>query len=570
MNRYECFLASALEKVMLNRRPAALAEGTRLSCWRGEKAAVQLVFRSDSDGMNMPVLQYSVEVQGAPGVVELRRVVSVPVQMPCYVSSDEDYISKEPGLFPDLLEPMETDRILPIPGQYRSVWITFRIPADAAPGDYEIRIIATPNADPKQPAGWSYYESEAEQFTLMLTLHVCADRLDKQKLLRTQWFHTDCLSTYYGVEVFSEEYWRITGNFMCSAREHGINMLLTPIFTPPLDTPVGGERPTVQLVDVNVEKGVYSFNFEKLVRWTELTRAAGFTHLEIPHFFTQWGAAATPKVMACVDGTKKRIFGWDVPAESPEYRRFLEALIPQLRQKLAELGYDDEHVYYHISDEPEHDQVAAYHNALRQTQGLLDGCHVLDALSSMEFYRQGLVRTPVCANDQIQPFLDDQIPHLWTYYCCIQGTKAPNRFMAMPSARNRIMGVLLYLHRIEGFLQWGFNFYYSKYSLHPIDPFRVTDGDLGYPAGDSFLVYPGPEGRPLSSIRAEVEDDALLDLRALELLEARVGREAVVKLIRETAGMDMTFVEYPRDTHFLLALRERVAATLDAAGLEER
>lgn len=563
MNHYECFLASALEKVMPGRRPASLEDGSRLSCWPGEKAAVQLVFHAESDSMNMPVLQYAVEITGVPGEVELRRVIPVPVQMPCYVSSDEDYISKEPGLFPDLLEPVSHSRILPIPGQYRSLWLTFHISGDAAPGDYEIQIQAKPNAAPVQPAGWTCHEPEAEQFTCRLTLHVCAERLEKQRLLHTQWFHTDCLSSYYGVAVFSEEYWRITENFIRSAAEHGINMLLTPIFTPPLDTPVGGERPTVQLVDVIVEQGKYRFGFEKLARWTALTRKAGITHLEIPHFFTQWGAVATPKVMALVDGTEKRIFGWDVPAESTEYRRFLDGLIPQLRKTLLQLGYDDDHVYYHISDEPGHDQVAAYHNALHQTQGLLDGCHVLDALSSLDFYRQGLVRTPVCANDQIQPFLDAGVPHLWTYYCCVQGTRVPNRFIAMPSVRNRIMGVLLYLHRIEGFLQWGFNFYYSKYSLYPIDPFRVTDGDFGYPAGDSFLVYPGRDGNPMSSIRAEVEDDAFLDLRALELMEARCGREAVVRLIRETAGMNMTFADYPRDARFLLELRERVAAALD-------
>ena len=36
-------------------------------------------------------------------------------------------------------------------------------------------------------------------------------------------------------------------------------MLLTPVFTPPLDTTVNGERLTVQLVDVRRDAGVYSF-----------------------------------------------------------------------------------------------------------------------------------------------------------------------------------------------------------------------------------------------------------------------------------------------------------------------
>ena len=34
------------------------------------------------------------------------------------------------------------------------------------------------------------------------------------------------------------------------------------------------------------------------------------------------------------------------------------------------------------------------------------------------------------------------------YYCCAQSSLVPNRFFAMESARNRIMGVLMYLYGI--------------------------------------------------------------------------------------------------------------------------
>jgi hypothetical protein len=284
----------------------------------------------------------------------------------------------------------------------------------------------------------------------------------------------------------------------------------------------------------------------------------------MPHLFTQWGAVATPHIVAHVDGVKKSIFGWDVSAGSADYRVFLEQFLPALRKELESLGYDNDHVYYHISDEPSPEHMDAYLTALKQTAGLLDDCHVFDALTNFEFYQTGLVKTPVVANDYIQPFFDAKVPDLWVYYCCVQGDKAPNRFFAMPSYRNRVMGVLMYLYDTVGFLQWGFNFYSAKYSIHPIDPFRCADGDCGYPAGDPFLVYPGPDGRPLSSIRAEVQDDALLDLRALRLLESLAGRDYTTALILEVAGMEkLTFMDYPSNDSFLLTLRERVAAEIN-------
>ena len=133
------------------------------------------------------------------------------------------------------------------------------------------------------------------------------------------------------------------------------------------------------------------------------------------------------------------------------------------------------------------------------------------------------------------------------------------------TTRNRIMGVLMYLYGIKGFLHWGYNFYNSKFSLHPVDPYRVTHADYAFPSGDPFLVYPGPDGAPLSSVRAEVQDDALLDLRALQLLEQLAGRAFVEELIYADAEMrPMTFRDYPRGAGYLLALRERVAAEIES------
>lgn len=567
MPRYEFFLASSLEKVFPTRRPAAMGEGASLSVWPGARCAVQLVYTARDGTPGMPVQRFSVSVDGAPAPAALRGVELAPSEYPCYENSDEFYLTREPGLFPDPLCPLAEPLVLPVPRQYRAVWLSWELPENAAPGAYDVTVTARALSRETQPNGTVFEDPDADGLTFALSFQmwVGASPLPAQTLIHTEWFHTDCLAQYYGVPVFSEEYWRIVENFIRAAgTEHGINMLLTPVFTPPLDTPVGGERPTVQLVGVRRCGGAYAFDFTRLARWTRLCRRYGVEYLEIPHLFTQWGAAATPKIVAEEDGVEKRIFGWDVPADSAAYRAFLCAFLPALRAELSRLGYDDAHVYYHISDEPAAGQIDAYRAARAQAADLLEGCRVADALSSLEFYRQGLVPTPVCANDHIQPFLDEKVPGLWVYYCCAQGELVPNRFFAMESARSRIMGVLMYLYGIEGFLHWGYNFYNARFSLRPVDPFRVTHGDYGYPSGDPFLVYPGADGAPLSSIRAEVQDEALLDLRALQYLERLAGRDFTEALVYEGAPMrPMTFTDYPRGAEYLLALRERVAREIE-------
>lgn len=565
MPRYSFFLASSLEKVFPRQRPEALAPDAALSTFRGARAAVQLVYRAEDGDPGMPLQRFRVEVSGAPAPAQISAVELLPSDFPCYENSDEHYLSKEPGLFPDLLSPLPDALVTPLPRQYRSLWLSWEIPESAAPGAYHVTVTARALAQEPQPNGVPFESPcPGEAHNCRFTMRVVAARLTPQTLLHTEWFHTDCLAQYYGVEPLGDTYFRIVENFIGSAVRHGVNLLLTPIFTPPLDTAVGAERPTVQLVGVRLTNGGYSFDFSALERWAYICKRQGVENLEMPHLFTQWGASATPKIMAEVDGVERRVFGWDVPAQSPEYRAFLEALLPALRVELTRLGYDDNHVYYHISDEPSQSQLAAYRAAKAQVGRLLDGCRVVDALSSLSFYREGLVSTPVCASDHIQPFLDAQVPDLWVYYCCAQSNLVPNRFYAMDSARNRIMGVLLYLYDLKGFLHWGFNFYNARFSLRQINPYRVTHADYGFPSGDPYLVYPGPDGQPLSSLRAEVQDEALADLRAFRLLEQLAGRGFVEMLIYENAPMrPITFTDYPRGAEYLLDLRERVAGEIE-------
>ena len=86
-------------------------------------------------------------------------------------------------------------------------------------------------------------------------------RFRRRSFLHTEWFHSDCLADYYHVKPFSEEHWKILENFIRLYAARGINTILTPVFTPPLDTAVGGERTTVQLLDIRKDGDTYSFDF---------------------------------------------------------------------------------------------------------------------------------------------------------------------------------------------------------------------------------------------------------------------------------------------------------------------
>ena len=191
----------------------------------------------------------------------------------------------------------------------------------------------------------------------------------------------------------------------------------------------------------------------------------------------------------------------------------------------------------------------------KQVEDALQGFRIMDAMSSYRYYAEGLCQIPVIASDHLEAFLAQGRPdELWTYYCCSQGKDVSNRFIAMPSSRTRIFGLQAYLYGIDGFLHWGFNFYNNQTSIHPIDPFATTDGECSYPAGDPFVVYPGPDGKPWESLRLVVFHDGLNDLRALKALEALTSRQYVLSLVHET----VTMTEYPIEAEFLTELRSRI------------
>lgn len=71
------------------------------------------------------------------------------------------------------------------------------------------------------------------------------------------------------------------------------------------------------------------------------------------------------------------------------------------------------------------------------------------------------------------------------------------------------------------------------------------------------MVYPGEEG-PLESIRLEVFYEALQDMRALELLERKIGWAAVLEMLEAELYMPDTFCSYPTEADWLLKKREEI------------
>ena len=534
----------SMAKVFHDEEPVENIEGVCPSFFVNEVFSVQLAIKSTDESDNDLV---EIEVDGplAP-FIRLREVVAVPVRYAGKERHGGEYLRRAPGLYPDLLREVKGGKVRLISGYWQALHLTFDLRnADKTKLNYgKHNLIVT-------------IKTEENEYKKELEVEVLSGELPKLNIYHTEWFHSDCLADYYGVESLSERHWEIMANFIRHYGKSGINTILVPTFTPPLDTEVGGERTTVQLVEVHKDGSSYSFNFDKVKRFIDICLESGIEYFEIAHLFTQWGANAAPKVMAYTEGELQKIFGWETDSEGEEYMDFLSDYLPSLTKKLDEWGLNGR-VFFHLSDEPDENCIEKYSSLRKKIAPFLSDYPILDAVSRYSFVERGIVDRPVPGNNHLEPFLENKVKGLWTYYCCAQGDKVPNRFMSMPSARNRIMGVLIYYFDIKGFLHWGYNFYNSQYSIDHINPYAVTDAGGAFQAGDAFLVYPGRDGKPEDSLRMMALNEGFQDYRALVKYEEKVGRAEVIALIERLYGGKLSMKNFPTSYKYIEDLRKTI------------
>ena len=528
-NIKEIKIVSSLEKIYDSDSIPAKALDS-FSMLRNEKKSFQIAIEAlrDTDG----VLNIATELQN----LRLYTVEHLKSVLPIQDKNVDDYYRfSKSGYYPDLLLPAENT--VHLKKGVNVFWVEVDA-CESKVGEYDIEVS---------------FDGE----TAKTQVEIINADLDFRDFVYTCWFHTDSLMSYYGVEAFSDEYWRITENFLRTAREYGMTCVLTPVFTPPLDTEIGKERPTVQLVDVTVTNGKYSFGFDRLTQWIEMAERCGIKYFELSHLYTQWGARNAPKIMATVDGEYKRIFGWETKANSREYREFLKAFAAEIKVYFEKKNLKDR-VFIHVSDEPSATVLFSYSRAAKLIHKIFDGYKVIDALSDFLYYKLKIVDNPIPANNRIEKFLG-KVDGLWTYYCSGQNNDyVSNRFFCNESLRTRVIGYQLFKFDIRGFLQWGYNFYFTQLSKEPVDPYKVTDAGGKFPSGDAFIVYPAKDGTANHSIRLKVFFDGLQDMAALNTLEKLTDKKNCLDIIEEKGKINLTFKQYPHEEDWLLETREAV------------
>jgi hypothetical protein len=517
------------------RTPIPPARPLALEGALNEPVHFQAGLRGDDPRQNIRI-----DVQAPAGwSVRVRREGYVPVahhNLPVSDSDlDVDGRDAIPGYVADPL--FDEDAVLLPPDETHAFWISAQPGRGATPGRHRLTVRLIPD------------KGRPQTHTAAIRLHPL-ELKPRKNFHVTNWFYADSLLDWYKTDGFDARFWELLAAYLRDMASHGQDTVYVPVFTPPLD---GVKRPTQLLRVERAGPRRWRFDWRDVRRYVRLARSCGITHFEWCHPFTQWGVQHAIRIYEGQGRDEKRLWPPATPATSPVYRAFLAQYLPELRRFLDQERILD-HSFFHVSDEPHGEKhLENYRKARALLRELAPWMTVMDALSDIVFGRNHLTDMPIPSVSTALDFLREGIP-CWCYYCCGPRGGYIQRLLDTPLPKVAMHGFLFYRWPFQGFLHWGYNYWYQSQTRTLIDPYTVQDGcrwDRGWAYGDTFMVYPGSNG-PVDSIRWEVFAEALRDYRLLQTLGVPRG-DPLLKPIK-------TLEDFPKTE----AWRRRARAALFA------
>jgi len=140
---------------------------------------------------------------------------------------------------------------------------------------------------------------------------------------------------------------------------------------------------------------------------------------------------------------------------------------------------------------------------------------------------------------------------VWFYTAVWPQGEWANRFVELPLLRTRILHWMNYRYGITGYLHWGYNYWKFNGITDPFTQTTPPHGASHLPAGDAWIVYPGPGKKPFDSMRHEAMRDGIADYELLSMLNERDSTKARALAARHVIDFD----EYDCDVKRFRATR---------------
>ncbi|MBO4355863.1 MAG: DUF4091 domain-containing protein [Clostridia bacterium] len=328
-------------------------------------------------------------------------------------------------------------------------------------------------------------ELPEEKTAVEVIIEIADALLPAETLKVTNWYSLGNMARGSGVEMWSEDHWKLIEAYGRAMRRIHQNVFWI----------------TAESIIISVDENEkYVFDFSRTERLIKLYLSLGFTTIEgLPLFSREtWEKAEflvrTPK------GTLK--------AMSPEGYEFVSEFLKAWADFLKRNGWYDITIQ-HVGDEPHESAAAEYRILSGIVRKFMPGIRIIEAVETYDL--DGAVDIWVPKNDYYDRNTAQLEAHrakgdeIWFYTCCIPGGHYANRLLDFPLIRTRMLHWGNFKYNLTGYLHWGLNHWHGN-------PYEDTQTEPvnRLPVGDTHILYPlpGPDGKGkpgvIGSMRAEM------------------------------------------------------------------
>jgi len=489
--------------------------------WRGERLNAQAVVWS-TDSLEQVRFEVS-DLVGNNGAVLANE--NIDLNLVRYVLSNYPYgalaedCAAGPAdrayLMPDRLEPFDR---FDLPGQTaRPVWIAVNIPQGAAPGTYR---------------GTIEVAAKGHRTTLHIQVHVQAQTLPpptEWSYRLDLWQNPWAVAWYYHVEPWSADHKALLKKHLKPYADAGGTFITTyAVHSPWSDNSYWIEGAMVDLI--KTKNGDWKFDYRIFDDYVQLAMEVGIDEAITIYTPVPW----ENRFRYLDEASGDYVYESWAPG-SAKFKAFWHTFLSDLEGHLKEKGWFEK-TYLGINENPLEYTIAAakvikehspdwkityagnWHPELNDL--LDDYCFLYGNEPSMETVQQRSAKG-----------------YTSTYYVCCNPAK-PNNFVFSPPAEGRWISWYASAYGYDGFLRWA-------YDAWAEDPVRDARHTL-WPAGDTFLVYPGGN----SSIRFEKLREGIVDFEKIDILRTLAENTTDKQVAAALEKLENHLKTFPKEHDF--------------------
>jgi hypothetical protein len=341
------------------------------------------------------------------------------------------------------------------------------------------------------------------------------------------WQHPWAVARYHRVEPWSPEHYALLRPILALLAQAGQKILTTTITHKPWNQQTFDAYESM-VKRVKHPDGAWTYDYSLFDEYVEFGRSCGITGQINCYTLIPWG-----DTFYYHEGETGDFVSFTAAPGTDAYRDYWAHFLRDFQSHLEEKGWLDKTMIA-MDERPAGPMRHAIELVKKNAPKIpvsLAGNHAPDHYTGLELEEFSIILSRT--NEALYRQIPDRTREgkITTFYVCT-GPKRPNTFTFSPPAEAVWLGYYAAAKRFSGLLRWAADHW-------PLDP--LFDTSFGrWPAGDTFLVYPGPR----SSIRFERLREGIQEYEKIRLLRAHYtaqglqGVEALEAMEEALAAFD--------------------------------